>query len=96
MLPGGRRPYLEGTPALPQWCYRGCMSLLRRILDRYERVVDRHLVAVSERYGARVFPKVRIADVTEIDSQSLTWRHRQYALMAHFDFVVADADHCRG
>ena len=42
-----------------------------------------------------MFPKVRVADVLAIDAnpiygEPLTFEEKRYALMAHFDFVIAD------
>lgn len=67
------------------------MDQLRQVLDRDERAVDQRLVPISQKHGARVFSKMRIADVINLDARHLTRRHREYGLMAHFDFVVADA-----
>jgi hypothetical protein len=47
---------------------------------------------LADRNGARVFPKVRIADVLDIADSGISDREYGYALRAHFDFVVAETD----
>jgi Protein of unknown function (DUF2726) len=65
----------------------------RKILvNRYEQTADAQLNDVAERNSARVFPKVRLADVLAIDGSGVSAREYRYALQAHFDFVVAETD----
>ena len=59
-------------------------------MNEYELATDSALRDAAVRYGARVHAKVRIADV--VDIRELTGTVRSYALRAHFDFIVADAD----
>jgi very-short-patch-repair endonuclease len=69
---------------------RKMIIMLRRIMNEYELATDSALRDAAVRYGARVHAKVRIADV--VDIRELTGTVRSYALRAHFDFIVADAD----
>jgi Protein of unknown function (DUF2726) len=65
----------------------------RKILvNRYEQTADAQLKDVAESNGARVFPKLRVADVLAIDGSGISGREYRYALQAHFDFVVAETD----
>jgi hypothetical protein len=65
----------------------------RKILvNRYEETADAQLNEVAQRNSARVFPKLRVADVLEIDGSGISGREYRYALQAHFDFVVAETD----
>jgi hypothetical protein len=68
------------------------------LVNPYEQAVDESLDRVCRRWGARVFPKVRVADVLLIDAppllagRGLTSAERKFALMGHFDFVIADSN----
>src|SRR6476661_9207133 len=67
-----------------------CMSNLKKLMNSYEAVTDTLLNKVATEYRARVFAKIRIADVVPITSSGLPNDQYRYALMAHFDFVVTD------
>ena len=58
-----------------------------------ERVVDGKLAALCKRYGVRPFAKVRVADVLPVSAENVDPLDFSYALKAHFDFVIADAEH---
>ncbi|WP_348727783.1 DUF2726 domain-containing protein [Rheinheimera texasensis] len=64
----------------------------QRLLNRYEEITYGALKGPCERNGARVFPKVRLADVFEINQSGIPKEQFSYALRSHFDFLVADAD----
>lgn len=69
------------------------MDRRRRILDNpYEAETHRILSEVATKYGARVFPKVRIMDVLDLDKSGISGEEYTYALKAHFDFTVANED----
>ncbi len=59
------------------------------LINEYEKATDAALQDAALRSGARVFPKVRVADALEISHSGLTNDEYSYALKAHFDFVVA-------
>ncbi len=63
------------------------------LVNSYEEATDKVLREAVANHGARVFPKVRIADALRIQSSGLSRAEYSYALRAHFDFVVADQDH---
>ncbi|MGO8907660.1 MAG: DUF2726 domain-containing protein [Solirubrobacteraceae bacterium] len=69
------------------------MEAYRRpiLVSRGEQVVDGKLASLCQRFGARLFPKVRIADVLPVSKSTLADADFSYALKAHFDFVIADA-----
>ena len=57
-------------------------------VNEYEEATDAALQDAATRSGARVFPKVRVADALEINHSGLTDAEYSYALKAHFDFIV--------
>ena len=65
--------------------------MLRRLSNKGEKLVYEQIASAADKYGARVYQKVRIADVMDID-QLRPRPAGTYALQAHFDFVVADDD----
>ncbi len=60
------------------------------LVNSYEAATHEELKKVATEYGARVFPKVRVADALDVQSSDLSDDEFGYALHAHFDFVVAD------
>ena len=67
------------------------MDSLKKLLNLHEEATDLRLRNVSDKYGARVFPKVRLADVLPIENSGISDSDYRFALQAHFDFVVANA-----
>jgi len=66
--------------------------VLKKLSNFGEDRVYGQIASVADRYNAQVYRKIRIADV--VDIACLRSRDAgQYALMAHFDFVVADSGH---
>ncbi len=61
----------------------------KRILNRSEKATEDAIRDVAEEFGARVLPKVRIADVYDITNSGISNQEYTYALQAHFDIVVA-------
>ena len=61
----------------------------KRISNTSERMTAERLREVTHDHGCVVFEKLRIADALKIDSSGLTNKEYNYALRAHFDFVVA-------
>lgn len=57
------------------------------LVNESEVTTNEELNKAASKYGALVYPKVRIADIVEID-QILLEKDSSYALMAHFDFVI--------
>ncbi len=69
------------------------MDRRRKIIHNpYEAATHEALEAVAVKYGARIFPKVRIADALDLRSSGLTSNEYSYALQAHFDFLITDQD----
>jgi hypothetical protein len=68
-------------------------GMLKRLVNRTEERVGERLRWACEQHSARVYAKVRIADVCEITNSGVADAEYSFALRAHFDFVVADADH---
>ncbi len=63
--------------------------MLKQLSTKGEVKVFKQISPVAERYQAEVYRKVRVADV--VDIEQLNARPLgSYALMAHFDFVIAD------
>jgi hypothetical protein len=65
------------------------MDRRRKLLtNEYEEATHNALLAAAAQCGARVFPKVRLADALDIEFSGLSREEYSYALKAHFDFVV--------
>src|SRR6266542_459918 len=65
--------------------------MLQRLLNTREREVHDRLQRAVHRYGAHVFPKVRLADVFKLDGSGILGAQYRFALQSHFDFVVTDS-----
>lgn len=63
-----------------------------KLLNKAEELTHSKLEKVCERFDARVFSKVRLADTLVIDNSGLNDSHYTFALKSHFDFVVTDKD----
>lgn len=66
--------------------------MLKRLTNKGEHRVYEQVSKACEQFGAEVYRKIRVADVIDI-SQCDTREIGTYALMSHFDFVIADKDH---
>lgn len=66
--------------------------MLKRLLNLPESETDRRLREVCEDFDAKVYVKVRVADVLPIEQSGIDSDHYRYALQAHFDFVVTDLE----
>jgi hypothetical protein len=71
---------------------RGHLVLLKPILNRSERRAYQHLYTICASRSAKVYTKVRVADVLPIESSGLSGELFEFALQAHYDFVVTRAD----
>ncbi len=65
--------------------------MLKRLLNLPESVTDQRLREVCDDFNAKVYAKVRVADVLPIECSGIDNEHYRYALQAHFDFVVTDS-----
>lgn len=65
----------------------------QRLLNHYEELTFSALREACEANGARVFPKVRIADVFRLQRSGVSTEQFSYGLRAHFDFLVTDKDY---
>ena len=63
--------------------------MLKKFRTRSEDQVQRHIRAATERHGAEIQEKVRVADIIEIAQLDLP-DLGTYALQSHFDFVIID------
>lgn len=66
---------------------------LKKVLNLHEAATELRLRQACERHGARVYTKVRVADVLPIEGSGISDAEYRYALMAHFDFLIADDQH---
>jgi hypothetical protein len=66
--------------------------MLKRLLNGPEQHTHERLARACEENGASVFSKIRLADVFKIEQSGISSAEYKFALQAHFDFVVADAD----
>ena len=67
--------------------------MAQRLLNQYEEVTYEALTQVCASNGARVFPKVRVADVVALENSGISPAHFSYGLRSHFDFVVTDENY---
>ncbi|WP_188407587.1 DUF2726 domain-containing protein [Agarivorans gilvus] len=63
-----------------------------RLLNKYEEVTYDRLTRVCEE-RAKVFTKVRLADIFSINNSGISRDEFSYCLKAHFDFVIVDEDY---
>lgn len=77
-------------------CYerKEMVSIYRKkiLVNKYEEETYKIVNEIRNNYNFRVFPKVRIADVLDIDSNVLSREEANYAFKAHFDFVIQPED----
>ena len=66
--------------------------MLRKFRNQSEDQMQRQIRAATERHGAELHEKVRIADIIDINALDLR-SLGTYALQAHFDFVLIDEDY---
>lgn len=66
--------------------------MLKRLLNRPEAETDGVLQEVCNAWGARVFAKVRVADVLPIERTGISSKHFRFALQSHFDFTITDSE----
>jgi Protein of unknown function (DUF2726) len=66
------------------------------LVNEWEVRTDAALAESADRCGVRVFTKVRVADVLDLDRSGLTREQFSYGLRAHFDFVIADSRETKG
>lgn len=65
--------------------------MLQKIFSsEYERMTYDKLFKICQKYGAAVFPKVRVADVIRISNSGISDEEYSFALKSHFDFTVCD------
>ncbi len=66
--------------------------MLKKILNSPERITYARLREVCELHVAEVHAKVRLADVLPIEGSGLSQAFYEFALQAHYDFVVTGRD----
>ncbi|UXS31900.1 DUF2726 domain-containing protein [Agrobacterium tumefaciens] len=65
--------------------------MLRKFRNHSENRLQQQIRPVTERHGAQLQEKVRVADI--VDIKKLSSSHQgTYALQSHFDFVLIDED----
>jgi len=65
--------------------------VLKRMLNCPERITYHRLNDVCARRSAQVYVKVRLADVLPVEGSGLSERLYEFALQAHYDFVITDS-----
>ncbi|BAY75156.1 hypothetical protein NIES25_15740 [Nostoc linckia NIES-25] len=63
------------------------------LVNKYEIFTNEELKKVAYKYDAQVLTKVGIRDIVEIENSGITDDEYEYALKAHFDFVVTTGRH---
>lgn len=75
--------------------YQAAVNHIRRplqaVLNASEREVELKLEGAASSNGARVYSKIRFADIVRIDRSGISDCAYRYALQSHLDFVVTDA-----
>lgn len=66
--------------------------MLKRVLNSPERITYARLREVCDLHIAEVYAKVRLADVLPIEGSGLSQEFYEFALQAHYDFVVTGRD----
>jgi len=61
----------------------------RLFLNAGESATDDALAAIADKNDVRIFPKVRVASILDINGSGLSNEEYTYALKSEFDFVVA-------
>jgi hypothetical protein len=69
------------------------MAKFKRLLNHSEERTHDRLRASCERNGAKVHVKPGMKDVLPIEKSGIDDSHYEFALMAHFEFVVTDRDY---
>ena len=69
------------------------MSELKKILNLHEEATHARLRKACQDWNARVYEKVRLADIFPIERSGIPDEQYRFALQAHFDFVIADSNH---
>ncbi|MDB5349662.1 MAG: hypothetical protein JWN86_909 [Planctomycetota bacterium] len=64
--------------------------MLKRLLNGPERITYNRLSEVCARRSAQIYAKVRLADVLPIGGSGLSEGLFEFALQAHYDFVITD------
>ena len=59
-----------------------------RLVNRYEEIAHGEIKAAADRWGLAVYPKVRVADVVDLDAVGAVGELKRFGLQAHFDFVI--------
>ena len=62
--------------------------MLKKMLNSPERITYARLREVCELHVAEDYAKVRLADVLWIEGSGLSPAFNEFALQAHFDFVI--------
>ena len=66
--------------------------VVKKILNLHEEATNLRLKEVCVTYGAHAYPKVRVADVLNIEGSGISDEYFRFALQAHFDFIVCDTE----
>ncbi len=69
------------------------VAKLKKILNLCEEATQLRLRKACESRGASAYPKVRVADVLRIEHSGIKPEQYEFALKAHFDFVITDSEH---
>jgi hypothetical protein len=72
---------------------RGSDVSLKKLLNRPEATTYQALLDACRRRPTRVFAKVRLADVFDLNWTGISYDLHRFGLQAHFDFVVTDTGH---
>jgi hypothetical protein len=69
------------------------VDTLKRVVNRHEEIVLYELETLAPEYKYRVYTKIRLADIFNLQRRSVPPALFSFALKGHFDFVVCNTDH---
>jgi len=65
---------------------------IQAVVNASERRVEEKLQGAAAENGARLYPKLRFADVVRIERSGISDEEYSFAMKSHLDFVVTDAE----
>lgn len=68
------------------------IPMSHKLLNHYEEITYSRVKTIADKCGAHVFPKVRVADAVPLNNSGISEDEFSFALKAHFDFLITDAD----
>ncbi len=61
-------------------------------MNLHDTITHKRLKTICDKNAAKIFSKVRIADILPIENSGINSSEFRFALSGHFDFVVTNSD----